>query len=116
MGYVILFAIGVPLFALVFSGVVLLLGLVWERFRTSGPGGFGMLYLKFLIIAAVYMVLAVVGIGGLLGLMIMALAYKYVFGAGWVEALIIGIVGGIIGWVAFIGIVAALVDMGLKLG
>jgi len=110
MNYVILFGVGVPLFALVFSVVTLLLGLVWDRFQTSGPGGFGMLYLKFLIIATAYMVLTVIGIRGILGLVVMAFAYKLVFGAGWVEALIIGIVGGIIGWIAFITILASFLE------
>ncbi len=40
MDYVILFGLGIPLFALAFSVVTVLLGLVWERFQTTGPGGF----------------------------------------------------------------------------
>ncbi len=69
-----------------------------------------MLNLKFLIVASVYMILAVIGIGGLIGLAAMAFTYKLVFGAGWVEALVIGILGGIFGWIAIITVLASFIE------
>ena len=104
MGYVIVFVVGVPLFALAFSLATLFLGLFWDRFRPDGPGGFKTLYGKFLIVAAVYIVLGFLGLGGLIGLAVMAFAYKTVFGAGWIEAIVIGIVGGFLGWLMIAGL------------
>ena len=115
MVYLLLAVVGVPLFALVFSGTVLFLGLFWDRFKTSGPGGFRMLYGKMLIISAIYLGLAVFGIHGLTGLVIMAVGYSAVFGASWVEALVIGILGGTAGWVLFIASLMALEAIGLPL-
>ncbi len=47
----------------------------------------------------------------------MAVAYKYVFGAGWVQAIVIGIVGGIIALVLFVILVAVvLIPIGLMGG
>ena len=109
MQYVILFVVMVPLFALVFSGLVLLLGLFWDRFKTHGPGGFRALYAKFLIVSSVYVLLAMVGVGGWIGLAVMAVTYKYMFGAGWPEALVLGILGGIIGWAAIALLLTGLV-------
>ncbi len=91
------------------------LGLFWKAFSTSGPGGFRIMYLKFLIISAAYLVLAVLGIGGLVGLGLMTLAYKFVFSAGWVQALVIGILGGFVGWLLFILVVAGLIQIGMPL-
>ena len=116
MGYVLLFVIGVPVFALAFAGTVKFLGLFWGRFQTSGPGGFTMLFTKMLLVAVVYLLLSVVGIGGLLGLAVMTLCYKTLFGAGWIEALVIGILGGLVGWILFIFALAGLAELGMKLG
>ena len=116
MGYALLVVVGIPVFALAFSATVKFLGLFWGRFETSGPGGFATLYTRMLIIAAIYVVLAMFGIGGLLGLLVMALGYKFVFYAGWVEALVIGILGGIIGWVLFVVVLVGLGAAGLALG
>lgn len=115
MAYAVLLVIGIPLFALVFSVTVKFLGLFWGRFQTSG-GGFGALYAKFLAIAAVYMFLAMLGVGGLLGFLAMILGYKLLFGAGWVEALVIGLLGGFVGWVLLIVVLACLYAAGLPLG
>ena len=115
MGYFLLFVIGVPVFALAFAGTVKFLGLFWGRFETSGPGGFTMLFTKMLLVAAVYVLLSLAGIGGLLGLAVMALCYKSMFGAGWVEALVIGVLGGLVGWALFIVTALALTELGMKL-
>lgn len=115
MAYVVLFPVAVPVFALAFSATVKFLGLFWGRFQTSG-GGFGSLYARMLGIATVYLILSVVAIGGLLGLVVMTLCYKGAFGAGWVEALVVGILGGVIGWVLFIFALIGLAQTGLPLG
>ena len=86
-----------------------------KAFSTSGPGGFKTLYLKMLIISSVYVLLAAIGLGGLIGLVVMSIAYKAVFDAGWVQALIIGIVGGTLGWGLFIVILVGLQRMGMTL-
>ena len=112
MAYVLIFVIGVPLFALIFTGTVYFLGLFWDRFAVSG-GSFKDVYLKFLIVAAVYLLLSVLGISGLIGLAIMALCYKFTFDAGWVEALVLGILGGAIAWGLFILVLLAMVGLGL---
>ena len=44
---------------------------------------------------------------GFLGIAALAVAYKYVFDAGWVQAAVIGIVGGIIALVLFVILAAA---------
>ncbi len=47
----------------------------------------------------------------------LAVAYKYVFGAGWVQAIVIGIVGGIIALVLLVILVAVvLIPIGLMGG
>jgi hypothetical protein len=81
-----------------------------------GEGSIWDFYRQFLIVASVYVVLSLLGIGGLIGLLIMALAYKTVFGAGWVEALVIGIFGGALGWVMMRGVLRAAVEVGLLSG
>ncbi len=113
MIYVIVFGVGIPLFALVFSALVMFFGLFWMRFQTTGTGGFKGLYLKMLIISTIYLGTAMLGIGGLLGLGIMALGYRFVFDADWVEAFVLGLVGGIIGWGLLIVFLAGLVQMGI---
>ena len=120
MAYVVLAVIGIPLFAFVFAATVKFLGLFWLRFKTEGPGGFLQLWTQFLVVSTVYVALACFGIGGLLGLIlglaVMAAAYKAVFGAGWVEALVIGILGGGVGWVLLIVILLGMEGVGLPLG
>jgi hypothetical protein len=115
MVYVLLVFVGIPLFALVFSVTVCFLGLFWNDFQTTGPGGFKMLYGKMLIIAAMYVLLSMAGIGGLIGLAIMAFGYKIVFAAGWLQAFVVGLLGGVVGWVLFLLVAVALSEMGLPL-
>jgi len=116
MAYVVLAVIGIPLFAFVFAATVKFLGLFWLRFKTEGPGGFFQLWTQFLIVSTAYVALRCFWIGGLLGLVLMGLAYKTVFGAGWVEALVIGILGGGVGWVLFFVILLGMEGIGLPLG
>lgn len=110
MGIVILllFAVLFTAFAaLVFSLLTLLLGLVWEDFEVSGPEGwtmqtFGEFYLRYLIIAAVFTFVSLPLGNGILGIGAMAIAYKYVFDAGWLQACVIGVGGGIIAAILFV--------------
>jgi len=54
---------------------------------------------------------------GLLGIAALAVAYKFVFDAGWPQALIMGTVGGIIALVLFIFlIISVLTPLGLLTG
>lgn len=115
LGYLIIFFVGIPLFALSFSVTCVVLGFFSEDFKPNGPGGFLQLYKQFLIIAAIYVGLAFVGIRGILGLGIIALGYKYVFHATWKHALIIGFFGGIAGWIAMVALLLVLNQMGLAI-
>ncbi len=113
MVYVLVFVIATPIFALAFTGITLFLGLFWERFKPDGDGSLWDLYQQFLIVAAVYVVLGLIGLGGLLGLAAMAFTYKAVFGAGWEEALVIGILGGLLAWGMMYGMVRCAMNLGL---
>ena len=91
--------------ALVFS--LLTIALDWldiEAFSISGPEGwsFWEFYKRYFIIAAVYTFVSIPLRNGFLGIAALAAAYKYVFDAGWVQAAIMGIVGGGIAFVLFI--------------
>jgi len=106
----ILVGVGFTAFAaLVFSVLTILLGKVWRAFEVSGPEGWRFLdfYMHYLIIAAVYTFVSLPLGNGLLGIAALAVAYKYVFDAGWVQALVIGLIGGIIALVLFIMLLAA---------
>ncbi|HEV3165878.1 MAG TPA: hypothetical protein VGZ22_17750 [Isosphaeraceae bacterium] len=92
------FVVAVPLFAFVFSVVAWLLSRVWDSFAIEGRGGLFRFYGQFLIISALYVGVVLLGVHPLIGLLIMFLGYRYVFGAGWLQALIIGFLGGMIGW------------------
>ena len=113
--YALIFVVGTPIFALGFMLITLFLGLFWEAFRMEGEGSLIQAYKQFLIVAAIYVVLAMIGIRGLMGLAVMAVAYKYVFGAGWLQALVIGILGGLLAWAIFIGILLSLAVLGVGL-
>ncbi|MCH7727966.1 MAG: hypothetical protein IH991_16040 [Planctomycetes bacterium] len=69
-----------------------------------GPEGWrsSAFYVRYLIIAAVYTFVSLPLENGLLGIAALAVAYEYVFDAGWVQAAAIGIVGGIIALVLFV--------------
>ena len=93
--------------ALVFSLLTLLLGMFWDEFEVTGPEGwtlqtFGEFYLRYLIIAAVFTFVSLPLGNGILGIAAMAVAYKYVFHAGWLQALVIGGIGGVIACILFL--------------
>lgn len=102
--------------ALVFAVLTLVLSKFWDAFEVSGPEGwtFSQFYLRYLIVAAVYTFVSLPLGNGLLGIAALAVAYKYVFDAGWTQAIVIGIIGGLIALVLFIVlIVAVLMPLGL---
>jgi hypothetical protein len=105
MAYVYVFLIGVAftLFAaLIFSVLTLLFGKFSGAFDVDGPDewSFGAFYARYLIVAAVYTFVSI-PVGGVLGIGALALAYKYVFDAGWTQAIVMGLVGGIIALILF---------------
>ena len=83
--------------------LTLLLGKFFDSFEVSGPDGwqFREFYFRYFIIAAVYTFVTIPLGDGLIGIAALAVAYKYVFDAGWTQALVIGIIGGIIALVLF---------------
>ncbi len=106
MYYLILFLIAIvftAFAALVFSVLTLVLGKVSDDFSISGPEGwsFWEFYQRYLIIAAAYTFVSLPLGSGLLGIGALAIAFKYVFDAGWLQAAVIGIVGGTIALVLF---------------
>ena len=113
MAYVLIFGVAVPIFALAFTLVTIFLGVLWNRFKPVGEGSLWDFYRQFLIVATVYVVLALLGLGGLIGFAVMALTYKTVFGAGWFEALVIGILGGLVAWWMMYGVLYCAVRIGL---
>lgn len=88
--------------ALVFSVLTLILGKMFTSFELSGPDDwqFPDFYKRYLIIAAVYTFVAL-PLGGILGIAALALAYKFVFQAGWIQAAIMGTIGGFIALALF---------------
>jgi hypothetical protein len=88
--------------AFIFS--VLTIGFDWlgiDAFSVAGPEGWSLrsfcaFYCKYFIVAAVYTFVSLPLGNGLLGIAALAVAYKYVFDAGWVQALVMGIIGGFI--------------------
>ena len=90
--------------ALVFSVLTILFGMVFKSFEISGPDdwSFGAFYLRYLIIAAVFTFVTLPLKSFLLGTGALAVAYKFVFDAGWTQAVIMGIVGGIISVALFL--------------
>jgi len=105
--------------ALVFSLLTLWLGKMFTSFEVSGPDGwtFFDFYKRYLIIAAVYVFVSMPLGNGILGIAALAVAYRYVFDAGWVQAIVIGIVGGIIAFLLFaLLILAVLGPLGLIRG
>ena len=115
MGILLLIVVGVAFTAfaaLVFA--VLTIVLDWldiGDFAISGPEGwsFWEFYKRYLIIAAVYTFVSLPLGNGLLGIVALAVAYKFVFDAGWVQALVIGIVGGFIAFFLFILLISLVV-------
>ena len=96
--------------ALVFSVLTLLLGKAFSAFEISGPDDWSFFdfYKRYLIVAAVYVFVSLPLGNGLLGIGALAVAYKYVFDAGWVQAIVMGIVGGLIALVLFMLLLIAI--------
>ena len=115
MSILLLIAVGIAFTAfaaLVFA--VLTIVLDWldvEAFSISGPEGwsFWEFYKRYLIIAAVFTFVSLPLGNGLLGIAALAVAYKFVFDAGWVQALVVGIIGGFIAFFLFILLISLVV-------
>jgi hypothetical protein len=105
-GDLVAFVFAVPLLALTFSIAVKLLGLFWGRFKTEG-GGFGALYAKMLIAATAFVIIRVIGLPLWLGVPAMGVVYNRLFGAGWFEALIIGVIGYVLAVAVLVGAAVA---------
>ena len=102
--------------ALVFTLLTLLLGKMFSSFEVSGPDDWSFLafYMRYLIVAAVYTFVALPLGSVLLGVGAMFFAYKYVFDAGWVQAAVMTIFGGVIAIVLFMALVSlALASFGI---
>ena len=93
--------------ALVFSILTLLLGTLFKSFDVSGPDdwSFWSFYVRYLIVAAVFTFVSLPLQNVLLGVAALAVAYKYVFDAGWVQAAVMGTCGGFIAMVLFVMLV-----------
>ncbi|RIK72942.1 MAG: hypothetical protein DCC68_25690 [Planctomycetota bacterium] len=105
--------------ALVFAALTLALGKLTDSFDVEGPDDwtFFDFYLRYLIVAAVYTFVSLPLGNGILGIGALALAYKYVFDAGWTQAIVMGLAGGAIALVLFvILIVAILAPLGVLAG
>jgi hypothetical protein len=113
MNNAVVFVVAVPFFALVFSLVTWVLSFVWDAFGIEGRGGLLKFYGQFLIISALYVAVILLGVHPLIGLLVMFLGYRYVFGAGWIQALVIGFLGGMIGWALFPGLLGFLEQRGM---
>jgi hypothetical protein len=96
--------------ALVFSGLTLLAGKISPHFEMTGPEGwtFGQFYVRYLIIAAVFAFVAIpllpfLGcLGALLGMVALTAAYKRVFDADWLQAVVLGGMGGAVALMLFV--------------
>ncbi len=90
--------------ALVFAVLTLTLGKLFTSFNVSGPEDWLFLgfYLRYLIVAGVYTFVALPLGNVVLGVAALAIAYKFVFDAGWVQALVMGGLGGFIALVLFL--------------
>lgn len=95
--------------ALVFTGLTLGLGKISPHFELTVPEdwSFGEFYLRYLIIAAVFTFVALpltplFGCAGVfLGVVALTAAYRKVFDADWLQAIVIGGMGGAIAFVLF---------------
>ncbi len=105
--------------AFVFAALTLGLGKMFQSFEVSGPDDWSFVdfYKRYLIVAAVYTFVSIPLNNGVIGIAALAVAYKYVFDAGWVQALVMGTVGGIIAIVLFLILVmSVLVPLGIIAG
>jgi hypothetical protein len=98
--------------ALVFCVLTLLLGKLSPHFELSGPDDwkFHEFYVRYLIIAAVFTCVSLPLGHGLLGIAALAVAYKFVFDAGWPQAIVIGGIGGVIALVLFVFILVLILQ------
>lgn len=113
MQWVILILVGLAFTAfaaLIFAALTLLLGKMFESFDVEGPDDWSFFdfYLRYLIVAAVYTFVSLPLGNGILGIGALALAYKYVFDAGWTQAIVMGIAGGLIALVLFFVLIAVI--------
>lgn len=94
--------------ALVFCLLTMLFGLLFKSFEISGPDNwsFFAFYIRYLIIALVYVFVSM-PLNGLIGIGALAIAYKYVFDAGWIQAIVMCTVGGVVALVLFILLIVA---------
>ncbi|MFC1596478.1 hypothetical protein ACFL5Q_00830 [Planctomycetota bacterium] len=108
--------------ALVYSALTLGMGKISPHFELTVPEDwkFRDLYLRYLIVSAVFTLVAlpltpVLGCAGvLIGLVALTAAYRKVFDADWLQAIVIGGMGGAIALVLFIFVlVAVLKPLGL---
>ena len=133
MEILLLFVLGVAFAAfaaLVFAVLTLLPGKFLPDFELSAPDDWSFFdfYKRYLIVAAVYtfvsipITVALFGITGPLrrgvfllpGIAALAAAYKFVFDAGWNQAVLMGTIGGIIALVLFFMLIHnVLVPLGL---
>jgi len=117
--FIIVLVTGVPVFAVTFTAITYLLGIFSQRFRPTEAKPWHIL-VRFIPVAAIYMLLSLLGFNGislfgLLKLLIMTAAYRYFFDADWIHALVIGFLGGILGWICYATILVVLVDLGMRL-
>jgi len=116
--FVIVLLTGTPVFAVAFTVVTYVLGLFSQRFRPTEAKPWE-IFLRFIPVAAIYLLLAMlgfrgIGLLGLVNLIIMTAAYRYFFDADWIHALIIGILGGILGSFCYAGVLAMIIELGMR--
>jgi len=115
MDFLLLLLIGViftAFAALVFAVLTLLLGTCVPSFEVSGPDDwtFFDFYKRYLIIAAVYTFVSLPLGNVFLGILALAVAYKFVFDADWTVTVVMGTAGGLIALVLFLMLAAAVLS------
>ena len=108
--YIVIGVVFTAFAALVFTGLTLGLGKISLHFELTVPEDwtFREFYLRYLIIAAVFTFVALPltpifpCAGVFLGVAALTAAYKRVFHAGWLQAVVIGGMGGAIAFVLFV--------------
>jgi len=112
MQYLLIYMAFIPVFAFAYTFVAYVLGLVMPSFRPEN-GSFGAFYKGFLLIAAINLLLALIGVRGLIAFVVMVIAYRYVFDAAWWHALVIGILGSIVGMFGMVIVVQLMFTLGI---
>ncbi len=108
-----------PFLALFLTGFTLLLGKMSTHFQITLPEDwkFRQLFLRYLIIAGVYTIvtipvtLLVPCAGVVIGIVAMTAAYGKVFDADWLQAVVIGGVGGAMALVLFLAMVVPVLQL-----